>query len=129
MVLIRSTLSLVFCGLLFAACGEKKNTSQASVAPGDAVHGREVYVNTCSQCHGEGGKGDGPAAATMNPKPADHTRKEVLARYSDVELFNIIKRGGAIVGKPSMPPSPQLSDKDINDVIAHLRKLSATKDS
>jgi mono/diheme cytochrome c family protein len=33
--------------------------------------GRTLFENNCTQCHGRFGRGDGPAAATMNPKPRD----------------------------------------------------------
>ncbi len=35
--------------------------------------GRTLYKTQCSPCHGDKGKGDGPAAAALTPKPADHT--------------------------------------------------------
>jgi mono/diheme cytochrome c family protein len=31
--------------------------------------GKGLYETTCSPCHGPDGKGDGPAGATLNPKP------------------------------------------------------------
>jgi mono/diheme cytochrome c family protein len=31
--------------------------------------GREVFRGNCASCHGEEGRGDGPSAATLNPKP------------------------------------------------------------
>src|ERR1700681_4577276 len=37
---------------------------------GDA---KKLYTSYCAPCHGEKGKGDGPAAAALNPKPADHS--------------------------------------------------------
>jgi mono/diheme cytochrome c family protein len=33
--------------------------------------GETLFENNCTQCHGRLGRGDGPAAATMNPKPRD----------------------------------------------------------
>lgn len=40
----------------------------------EPAHGRELYVRYCASCHGVGGKGDGPAAETMQPRPTDLTR-------------------------------------------------------
>jgi mono/diheme cytochrome c family protein len=36
--------------------------------------GRGSYVRYCGSCHGDDGKGDGPKAASLNPKPADLTQ-------------------------------------------------------
>lgn len=33
--------------------------------------GEQLFKVDCSPCHGVGGKGDGPAAASLNPKPRD----------------------------------------------------------
>jgi len=35
--------------------------------------GQEMFTSYCAPCHGRTGKGDGPAAAALNPKPADLT--------------------------------------------------------
>ena len=102
-------------------------TEQPAVAQGDAAHGQQVYATTCTPCHGQGGKGDGPAAASLNPKPADHTNKDVIGARTDSKLAEIIKMGGGVVGKPTMPAAPQLSDADVKDVIAYLRQLSGTE--
>src|SRR5260370_32316331 len=39
--------------------------------------GEKVAKVNCVACHGAGGKGDGPAAVALNPKPADWTSKRV----------------------------------------------------
>lgn len=38
--------------------------------------GAEVYVSQCQPCHGGAGKGDGPAARFVDPKPRDLTAGE-----------------------------------------------------
>lgn len=126
------TLGLVSCGggdkTDDNAAGDGDAPSAESTAvKGDAAHGQQLYAQTCSPCHGPGGKGDGPAAATLNPKPADHTSKAVIGARTDEELHNIIKMGGGVVGKPTMPATPQFSDKDVADVIAYLRQISSTE--
>jgi mono/diheme cytochrome c family protein len=128
------SLSLVFA---LYSCGDKKTgdqpgadkptTENTTVAKGDATHGQQVYTQTCSPCHGVGGKGDGAAAAALNPKPADHTNKDLIGARTDQDLANIIKMGGGVVGKPTMPASPQLSDADVTDLVAYLRQLSGSE--
>ena len=39
----------------------------------DKTEGKKLYSTYCLGCHGENGKGDGPAAAALPVKPADHT--------------------------------------------------------
>jgi mono/diheme cytochrome c family protein len=39
-----------------------------------AVEGRDLFVRYCAPCHGVSGTGDGPAAAALQPPPADLTR-------------------------------------------------------
>ncbi len=46
----------------------------ACTRPADQVTGRGIYQDYCVACHGESGRGDGPAAAGLSKKPADLTR-------------------------------------------------------
>src|SRR2546426_11887350 len=39
----------------------------------DTTKGKAVYVKWCAGCHGDGGAGDGPAAAYMLPRPRNFT--------------------------------------------------------
>lgn len=54
--------------------------------------GKTLYQSYCTPCHGKNGKGDGPAAASLHPKPADHTSAAVQAE-SDGTLFYQISQG------------------------------------
>ena len=45
----------------------------ACTRPIDQVTGRAIYQDYCVACHGDSGKGDGPAAAGLSKKPADLT--------------------------------------------------------
>ena len=42
--------------------------------PIPASDAKEMFASYCSPCHGVSAKGDGPAAAALNPKPADLTQ-------------------------------------------------------
>ncbi|MFI5341086.1 MAG: c-type cytochrome, partial [Candidatus Methylomirabilales bacterium] len=72
------------------------------------------------------GKGDGPAAAAINPKPADFTNKVYMTALKDQYLFDLIQKGGAAAGKsPLMVPfGSKLKDGDIQDLVAYVRSLS-----
>jgi len=92
-------------------------------AAGDAAQGKATYATMCSSCHGPEGKGDGVAAAALNPKPRNLTDASYMSTRSDATLFKAIKEGGTSVGKSaSMPPwGGALSDQDINNIIAFIR--------
>lgn len=101
-------------------------TLAESAEKGDAAKGKQVYANLCASCHGNTGKGDGAAAAALNPKPKDLTDKAYVSKLEDKYLFNIIAKGGAAVGKsPLMLPfGGALKDQDIRDVIAFVTSLA-----
>jgi mono/diheme cytochrome c family protein len=84
---------------------------------------RETFVELCSICHGPGGKGDGPSAAGLNPRPADFTNCATMQAQSDAVLFTIIKRGGQGAGRSTVMPAwgEVLSDGEIRDLVALVR--------
>jgi len=83
---------------------------------------KEIFSTRCSTCHGAGGKGDGAAAAALNPKPRDLTSAEWQKGATDEHIRKIIVGGGAAVGKsPMMPPNADLESKP--DVVRALTKL------
>ena len=88
--------------------------------------GHGIYHTTCAPCHGEGGKGDGPAAIALNPKPRDHTNGVYMDKLTNAHIFDVITKGGAAFGYPTMPGQPQLADDSVKNVIAYVRSLSKT---
>ena len=48
---------------------------QALLKPTPALiaKGKSIFEVNCASCHGTNGKGDGPAASALNPKPRDYT--------------------------------------------------------
>lgn len=89
---------------------------------GDAQRGAIVYKEYCVQCHGPEGKGDGPGAAGLDPKPAVHAELP-LSDYPDDYLYNLVFYGGKSVGKsPNMPDwGMTIPTKGIADLIAYLK--------
>jgi cytochrome c oxidase cbb3-type subunit 3 len=92
---------------------------------GNPDHGKDIYDQLCWRCHGRLGKSDGPVSDAMNPRPRDLTDRTYMATVSDDDLLNVIKYGGAAVGKsPAMMAfKDALSDDDIGDLIAFIRTL------
>ncbi len=99
---------------LFANAAEK----------GDPAKGKEVFAGKCSPCHGLTGQGDGPAAASFQPKPRNLSDAKYVSTLTDEHMFKTISEGGAAVGKsPAMPSwKSSLSESDIWNVIAYVRK-------
>lgn len=93
---------------------------------GDAVKGGEKYKLFCVACHGPTGKGDGVAAAALDPKPTDHSKASYMNTLSDYYLFTIIKEGGPAVGKSAFMAAwkAALTDEDVNNVALFVRSLS-----
>lgn len=98
--------------------------SSAAASPAALERGRALYKTNCAPCHGETGKGDGPAAGVLKPPPRDHTDKAYMRTLTDKQISDIIKMGGAINGKPLMPSNPQLKDPELAALVAYIRSLS-----
>jgi len=94
-----------------------------SFAAGDSAKGKESYNQICAMCHGDTGKGDGVAAASLDPKPRDLSSGEYVSTLTDEHIFKVIKEGGESVGKSNLMPAwgAVLSDDKIWDVVAYLR--------
>ncbi len=116
-------------GIVLATVGVGMVLVAASVAPaaaaGDAGKGKAIYAKSCAGCHGPEGKGNGAAAAAMNPKPTNLTDKASISKLDDAALSKVIVKGGVGTGKsPLMPAFSQLKDQDVKDVIAYIRSIS-----
>lgn len=84
--------------------------------------GKGLYKEYCAQCHGFTGKGDGPAASGLEPKPAIHANipfDKLPIEY----VYNVINHGGAAMGKsPNMPYwNLTIGQQGVADVIAYLK--------
>jgi DMSO reductase family type II enzyme heme b subunit len=98
---------------------------------GDATAGKAVYDKKCALCHGPDGKGEGPGAATLDPKPRDFTRGMYKIRTTasgqpptDTDLFRIITEG--MIGT-SMPAWKILPEKDRWNLVAYLKTFAPDK--
>ncbi|MGI9535283.1 MAG: c-type cytochrome [Thermodesulfobacteriota bacterium] len=93
-----------------------------SYAAGDAVKGKESYDNICASCHGPGGKGDGVAAAALDPKPRDLSDPEYVSGLSNEHLTKVISKGGTSVGLSALMPAWEgvLQPEDITNVIEYI---------
>lgn len=87
--------------------------------------GMEIYTTYCATCHGDGGMGDGPAAANLDPVPAPiaHTSRMLGDDY----LFWRVSEGGMMEPFNSVMPSwaAGLEVQQRWDVINYVRALSS----
>jgi mono/diheme cytochrome c family protein len=105
--------------------GKKQNAGAPAVA-GTNEEAKLLFQNVCATCHGPDGTGNGPAAATLDPKPRNYTDAAWQASVTDDELKKTILLGGQGVGKsPMMPGNPQLKDKPevIDGLVAIVRSF------
>jgi mono/diheme cytochrome c family protein len=95
----------------------------------DLKAAKAKYDQLCVTCHGASGKGDGPAAAALNPKPGNFTDCKAMAKETDETLIKIIKDGSQSVGRsPLMPPwGTSLKDADILNLVAYVRGFCKKK--
>lgn len=92
----------------------------------NSPEGKKLYLTYCSSCHGETGKGDGPAAQSLPVKPANHTAGAVMNQLTDKFLTEIISKGGGAVGKSPMMPAwgGALKEGQVQDIVAYLRSIA-----
>ncbi|MFQ5853767.1 MAG: c-type cytochrome [Candidatus Binatia bacterium] len=99
--------------------GRKSSPSQATKGAAS------TYANLCASCHGATGKGDGPAAMALNPRPGDFTDCKRMATHTDGFLSKIIREGGARVKHSPLMSAwgGTLSDQQIQGLVGYIRGL------
>src|SRR5262245_8874577 len=68
-------------------------TDTSAAAPSGDVSiatGERVFKERCEQCHGASGHGDGPLAASLNPKPRNMTDKAIMSTLTDQQIHDTI---------------------------------------
>ena len=87
---------------------------------GDPEKGRSIYLEHCSECHGDEGKGDGPRASVLAPGPGNLVSAATSAK-SDKELLSILTNG---VPRTAMQGwKDRLSEQDRQHVLAFIRSF------
>ncbi len=56
----------------------------------EAPEGQALFAENCAQCHGPSGKGDGPWAASMQPRPADLTQLSEKGVFPRARVLSVI---------------------------------------
>lgn len=108
----------------------------AAIVPAQAQSGKATYDSKCVECHGVAGKGDGPAAAALIPRPRDFTTGKYKIRTTesgtgptDDDLIQSVRQG--LYGTSMSGWDRILSEQEIRDVVAYVKsfapQLSAPK--
>jgi len=89
--------------------------------PAGASRGERLYYAYCVECHGRDGRGSWRAALFLL-RPGNLADPARMASHTDQYLFDIIKHGGAPLGRPGMPAfGYHMSDDDIRALVAYFR--------
>ncbi len=118
--MIRKAPILIFCLAALLA---------ASTPAGAQPPGQEIYMKHCFWCHGEEGRGDGPAAVGMFPRPRDFVGADYRIRSTahgqlptDEDLRRAIAQG--LPGTPMPGWESFLSDQQIGQLVEYLKSFS-----
>ncbi len=105
--------------------GQKSDPTSADAWRAGNTSGAGNFMSFCMPCHGAAGKGDGPLAAELDVKPRDLSNAKFMRSKPDKHLFKVIKEGGAAAGltENMTPFGEQLSDNEIGNIVAYLRKV------
>jgi mono/diheme cytochrome c family protein len=134
----KMTLGIVVGILFLTACGGSEGASStgnanATLAPVPAEYagltnplgadaaqaGADVFRTNCEMCHGPQGHGDGPAGASLEPKPGNLA--DVQTKAGDDYLFWRIHDGKP--GTSMVAWKGILSDEQIWQAVAFIRTL------
>ena len=97
----------------------------------DVEAGEVLYTSLCHSCHGDNGDGNGPLAESFVLKPRDFALAAFKLdtdadwqRGTDEDLANVIRKGTRVFGGSAlMPPWAQLSEAEVDSLIAYIRSL------
>jgi caa(3)-type oxidase subunit IV len=93
--------------------------------PAEPVAPEVAFQRTCAPCHGTAGGGDGAAAASLDPKPADFTAAAFWETRDVAHVAKVIREGGVAVGRsPIMPAFGAQFDAEAADALADYIRAS-----
>ena len=81
--------------LWLGACGGDGGSSGDPAAVAEA---KTVWKDKCVTCHGDRGRGDGPGAMALDPKPRSFADPRWQMQTKDERIAKVIVEGGAAVG-------------------------------
>lgn len=132
--LMLSMVIFTVLAIVLASCGSGEQTpasgqqpgvaQKAALQKGDPAKGKDLYVQSCSACHG-------PDATGVKGLGKDMTTSEFVKTRTDEQLLEYTLKGRTPddplnttgVAMPPKGGNPALTDQQIMDIIAHIRTL------
>jgi mono/diheme cytochrome c family protein len=97
--------------------------------PAGTPAGPRIYARRCAVCHGPDGRGNGPAAPSLIPRPRDFTIGQFKYKTtpagqpaSDADLVRTVREGLHASAMPYF--GDLLSEAEIREVVRYVRSLS-----
>jgi cytochrome c553 len=110
-----------------AASTTGQDSAPAVAITADArAQAAEIFTSRCATCHGEQGRGNGPAAANLNPRPINFHSRKWQHSVTDAKIAQAIVEGGKAVGvSGEMAPNPDLENEPavVAALVERVRKL------
>ncbi len=110
---------------LVVLCVQPASAQQTAAAPA----GKAVYDKWCAGCHGVDGKGAGPAATYMLPRPRDFTPAKYQIRTTasgelptDADIRHVIDEGMPGTAMPGW--KTVLSNSERDELVAYVKSFS-----
>jgi mono/diheme cytochrome c family protein len=111
----RGMRNILWCWAAAAACV----VAAPRIARAQGTAGANTFRVRCVMCHGPQGRGDGPMAASLNPRPMDFTDASKRLATTDSAVAAVIRRG-----RRAMPSFAQvLSASQVDSVVAFIKTL------
>ena len=128
----------IVCAPSASAYGVSQTTSQ-TIAATPVQRGKESFRTLCAECHGEQGRGDGPSASGLTPRPTDLTTlaRRNRGKFSAAHVKAIIKGDEFHVGHDTprmgtwgvyfsaVTGDDKKADKRISDLVKFIESLQA----
>lgn len=94
---------------------------------GDVQSGQAFYLSNCAECHGVEGRGNGPRAYFILPRPRDFTHPSVRGSYDRARLFHGTRDG--VAGREMPAWGKVLDDQAIANVAEYVYRTFVHPDA
>jgi high-affinity iron transporter len=91
------------------------------------ARGAQVYRENCASCHGDLGRGNGPMAAGLDPKPANLSDAAALSEASPLDFYRRVTIGVVGTSMPAFEGRLSADDRWAAAAYATLLRLPAPK--
>jgi len=131
----------VLGSLYFDSASPAAQTPGSALGPQAVANGETIYRDHCAVCHGDHGKGNGPAAGALTPRPTDLTKETKRpGMFPAAHVIAVLKGTDAVVahGAPAMMiwgalfladahGNQATADARINDVVQFIASIQELK--